>query len=251
MKKILSIILCLIMVFCSVGSAYAETRIAGLIFPSAEEQLREMEEQGCSAEEIAVAKNKLYSSYSSDFGSRNARTIHQLGITVYKQETWFYCTPAAMRSILKFLNPGFNISQDDLAQAVGANEMLQGTNDLASVRRILNEYQSKNTYVSKVKSSLSTYKGDAYTAVETYKAPMLTNISTEISATEQWPHYDGVGTTGHTVVLYGISSDMYTSYYGDPIAGTNFEELSDFTKVPQKYPVNSGTAYACLLGYMY
>lgn len=93
-----------------------------------------MEEQGCSAEEIAVAKSKLYSSYSSDFGSRNARTIHQLGITVYKQETWFYCTPAAMRSILKFLNSGFNISQDDLAQAVGANEMLGGTNDLASVK---------------------------------------------------------------------------------------------------------------------
>lgn len=104
--------------------------------------------------------------------------------------------------------------------------------------------------MSKVKSSLSTYKGDAYTAVETYKAPMLTNISTEISSTK-WPHYDGVGTTGHTVVLYGISSDMYTSYYGDPIAGTNFDELKDFTKVPQKYPVNSSTAYACLLGYMY
>lgn len=250
MKKLLSTMLCLAITICSMGTAYAETNIAGFVFPSAEEQLENMEEQGYSAEEIAVAESKLFSSYSGTFGNPNARVDNQLPITVYQQELWFYCTPAAMRSILRYLNSGFTGSQDSIALAVGTNQWIGGTNDLESVRSYLNANQGQNIYVSKTKSSLNTYKGDAYTAIYTYGAPMLTNISTEISSTK-WPAYDDTGTTGHTVVVCGVSYDAFTSYIGDPIAGTNFDNLSDFSDVPQKYSVSSETVYKCLLGYMY
>ena len=48
--------LCLAIMICFGKTAYAETGVDGFIFLSPEEQLNEMEEQGYSDEEIAIAQ---------------------------------------------------------------------------------------------------------------------------------------------------------------------------------------------------
>lgn len=55
-EKGLAIMLCLAIMICFGKTAYAETGVDGFIFPSPEEQLNEMEEQGYSDEEIAIAQ---------------------------------------------------------------------------------------------------------------------------------------------------------------------------------------------------
>lgn len=174
-----------------------------------EEQLAALETSDLTAEQKAVAYEKLTQEGSAkEVTSRAATTWSYLdGFMIWKQSESYYCVPASCKAAMNYLT-GSSDSQATIANAMGTTT--SGT-PFANAKTYLNNNQSSNTYISRdYDTALSTLQTNLYSAINTYNAPPL--ISVKLSTANGWA-YD---TSGHTMLISGARSDKEEFRVADP-----------------------------------
>lgn len=213
-KKILTMILTLIIIssFGVIANAEAATSnfVGGDIQATAEEEADFLE--SLSDEEIALMNAKIQE--ANDVANRPmARAATKISIpgsfTIYQQETSYYCVPACVKSVLKYLT-GTTYSQSSIANAMGTTT--SGTYS-SKIAPYLNEKQDYN-YIRTTYPEQNTMCNFLYYAVANHDTPALMSIVNSTGA--NW-HY---ATNGHRLVVNAVYSDDSRIQFADPLGGT-------------------------------
>lgn len=146
------------------------------------------------------AASKQLAAAATDSGK--AATLKKLSITMYQQETDYYCVPACVKSTLMF------IAKKSPSQATIHNYTQL---DFTKIPAYVNARQKKNKYVLVNKPTLATLKNDIYSNIVNTKVPVFLRISGTTSA--NWYY----STSGHCILATGIYSDKSKIQIGDPL----------------------------------
>lgn len=165
-----------------------------------EEELLKIEEKYAEANRLSQMPQLLAASKISLPGTFN----------IYQQETNYYCVPACVKSVLKYLT-GQVVSQSSIAQAMGTSSTIGTTPD--KVAPYLNARQNFY-YVWESRPGQTNMCKYLYATVANGNAPALMGIINPSGS--NW-HY---ATGGHFLVVNAIYSDMSALQFADPLGGT-------------------------------
>ena len=132
-------------------------------------------------------------------------------MTFYQQEEAYYCAPACVKMMLKYLT-GDAYAQESLATLMGTNE--QSGTSAARIAPCLNSIQDEFYYVRENQPDEVVMKNYIYSTVAYNRVPAEMGIVTPSG--EGW-HY---ATEGHGLVVCGIYSDESMIQFMDPFGGT-------------------------------
>lgn len=213
MKKLLVIILALAMLssYCVVANAEdtASNIVGGVIQATAQEEAEYLE--SLTDEDIALINKKIEEAYNVA-NQNETRAATKLSIpgtfTMYQQENNYYCVPACIKSVLKYLT-GTTYSQSSIASAIGTTST--GTSAV-NIVPYLNEKQ--DFYFARTtnfdQNTLCTY---LYYTVGNVGVPgMLFFVN---PSGTNW-HY---ATYGHCLVVNAVYSDHSKLQFADPLGG--------------------------------
>lgn len=213
MKKLLVIILALAMLssYCVIANAkdVSSNIVGGDIQATAQEEAEYLE--NLTNEDIARINEKIEAANNA-VRQNNTRAATKLSIpgtfTMYQQETSYYCVPACIQSVLKYLT-GTTYSQSSIASAIGTTT--SGTS-AANIVPYLNEkqdfYYARTTNFDQ--NCMCTY---LYYTVGNVGVPGLMSIVNPTGA--NW-HY---ATNGHRLVINAVYSDHSKLQFADPLGG--------------------------------
>lgn len=184
-------------------------------------------------EDIALAVEDVEETDDSSDMSAKA-TWYYLDNTfyVYNQSTYYYCGPAAVQAVLRYIN-GSASSQATIAN--GCNTSSENGTYLSDMITYLNKKQSTNTYKASYSSSSSILKSKIYTDIVTNDIPLIIGLA--FSSGDGWL-YD---TTGHFMSVYGVASDKSSFALADPWIGYSGSGLSSYSS---SYTKTASTVYS-------
>jgi len=165
-----------------------------------EEQLLELPESKREEAYIKYYKSEYIDENDDACYSENRDTTwsHLFGIMAYKQDTTYYCVPAACKTCIQYLT-GSSPSQSTIASDLGTT--VNGT-PFGNAITYLNSHQTATIYVSKPgTTNLATMKNDFYDAVVSYNDPPLVGLA--FTTNSGWA-YD---TTGHAMCIGSARND--------------------------------------------
>lgn len=210
MKKLFTIIMVVIMFFSfetNIGAETASTspnnNYTGIKFSSTDE-LSEKEKMIIS-EKIAIARELDKNTIT--------RAVTKISIpgsfTIYQQEKSYYCAPACVKSMLKYIT-GTVYTQNKIARGMGTDN--EGTS-ISEIAPYLNDKQDAIYYVRTNNPSQSDMCSFIHSTISYNEKPALMCIVNTTGANWHYP------TAGHSLVVNAIYSDKSTIQFADPMGG--------------------------------
>lgn len=186
MKKILSVLLPVVMVFSLNTVSFASEVATSNEFPEAGTVYVDVKSRSidtatspvgartATSDDIAASNQMADKAVASDNKSRSSVSWTYLsGYLVYNQTTSYNCGPAAVQAALKYLN-GSTPTQATIA--TGCLTTSSGTY-LSDMLTYINKMQVENLYVSKYKADSSSMENYLYSGVVTYNAPPIIGMA--------------------------------------------------------------------------
>ena len=128
--------------------------------------------------------------------------------TLYHQNKWYYCAPACVQSVLKYIN-GSAPSQDTIAKGLGTSESAGGTS-MSKIAGYLNDKQSDCWYVLSSNPSQTSMCNAINYTITKEKDPCIMGI------VDRYANYWHYATYGHAIIANGIMSDKSEIQISDP-----------------------------------
>lgn len=228
----------------------AENITVGVLPPS--------DEDVAEAEAELSAKDKMnleleLSGIDEKINARLARSgsswTYLYGYEINPQERKYYCVPACIQSMLKYINEK-EVSQDTIAS--GCNTVLDGGTKLSNALSYLNSHQSGTEYAvkyqgkSSAKHTAETIARNLYYDIVLYDVPAL--LAVDADEIYGWQY----NTDAHAVCVYGAESSRENFAVADPCANSGFESKALETYTNQSIEsIYSGCTNKTWCGYIY
>lgn len=213
MKKLFSIIVCIVMILSFSNAVNAEEvsiNINGML-----EYNESISSQNSKLSPEDVEKiNKKYAilqHYMQNQNISRATTWTHLPGTfyLYYQTTNYNCGPACVQSAIKYIN-GTAPSQSTVATGCGTT-----TNGsyLSNMVTYLNSMQNKNNYVDLYQEGRDTFKFCLYSTIHDVKVPAIVGFG--CSKNDGWLY----NSNGHVVCINAARDDYEAFQLADPLTG--------------------------------
>ena len=256
MKKFISLLLAITLIFSSATVAFASesaendgfieagTVYVGVETRSVDSTATPFGARPATTEDIAESNSLPDKPVAEESAvTPRASWTYLSGYLVYNQTTSYNCGPAAVQAALRYLT-GSAPTQATIANGCKTTST-EGTY-LANMLTYINNEQSENTYISKYQADSTSMKNYLYSGIVTYDAPPI--IGMAFSSSDGWLYSSG----GHFMSVYGAMSDKSTFALADPWIGYSNSGLTDNAWSYSKAATDIFNAYNSVnIGLMY
>lgn len=217
LRKTLSLCLALTMAACTAVSASAETLskpVSGGLIVDNGSAYKTYVNSLSKEDNAKLAKKKAdfarFEKQQSKKGNLKVLGATKLTIpgtfTLYHQNTSYYCAPACVQSVLKYIN-GSAPTQSSIANGLGTTS--SGTN-MSNIAGYLNNKQDDCWYVLSSRPNQTTMCNAINYTITREKDPCIMGI------VDQYGSYWHYATYGHAIIANGIMSDKSEIQISDP-----------------------------------